>query len=50
MFIILIFNFFYFGNKKMGKNNLAEKNANNVIENLDNDEVLKEFPESNFKI
>ena len=40
---------FYFGNKKMEKNNLAEKNANYIIENLDKDEVFKEFPESNFK-
>ncbi len=40
---------FYFVNKKMEKNNLAEKNANYIIENLDKDEVFKEFPESNFK-
>lgn len=40
---------FYFGNKKMEKNILAEKNANYIIENLDKDEVFKEFPESNFK-
>lgn len=40
---------FYFGNKKLEKNRLAEQNANYIIENLDKDEVLKEFPETNFK-
>ena len=40
---------FYFGNKKMEKNILAKKNANYIIENLDKDEVFKEFPESNVK-
>lgn len=40
---------FYFGNKKLERNNIAEKNANYIIENLDNDEVYKEFPEANFK-
>lgn len=40
---------FYFGNKKLEKNKLAEQNANYIIKNLDEDEVLKEFPETNFK-
>ena len=40
---------FYFGNKKLERNKIAEQNANYIIENLDNDEILKEFPETNFK-
>jgi len=40
---------FYFGNKKLERNKLAEQNANYIIDNLDKDEVLKEFPEANFK-
>lgn len=47
--LLIVSLLFYFGNKKMEKNNLAEKNANYIIENLDKDEVFKEFPESNFK-
>lgn len=47
--ILIVGLLFYFGNKNMERNNLAEKNANYIIENLDNDEVLKEFPEANFK-
>lgn len=39
----------YLGNKKLERNRLAEKNANYIIENLDKEEVLKEFPEANFK-
>jgi hypothetical protein len=48
--IITIIGFlFYSGNKKLEINKLAEKNANYIIENLDKEEIFKEFPESNFK-
>lgn len=47
--ILIVGLLFYFGNKKVERNNLAEKNANYIIENLDDDIVLKEFPENNFK-
>ena len=47
--ILIVGLLFYFGTKKLERNNLAEKNANYIIENLDDDIVLKEFPEKNFK-
>ena len=39
---------FFVANGKMKKSNLAHQNADNIIENLDNPNVLKEFPEKNF--
>jgi hypothetical protein len=47
--ILVVGILFYFGNKKLERNKLAEQNANFIIENLDKEEVLKEFPEINFK-
>lgn len=47
--ILVVGLLFYFGNKKLGRNKLAEQNANFIIENLDKEEVLTEFPEVNFK-
>lgn len=47
--ILIIGLLFYFGIKKVKRNELAQTNANYIIENLDKDEVLKEFPEANFK-
>jgi hypothetical protein len=47
--ILVVGLLFYFGNKKLERNKLAEQNANFIIENLDKEEVLKEFPEINFK-
>ena len=47
--ILVVGLLFYFGNKKLGRNKLAEQNANFIIENLDKEEVLNEFPEVNFK-
>lgn len=48
--ILVVGLLFYFGNKKLQRNELAELNANYIIENLDKEEVLKEFPETILKI
>jgi hypothetical protein len=47
--ILVVGLLFYYGNKKLERNKLAEQNANFIIENLDKEEVLKEFPQTNFK-
>ncbi|QOW09869.1 hypothetical protein Q73A0000_05575 [Kaistella flava (ex Peng et al. 2021)] len=39
---------FFIANGKMKKSNLAKQNADNIIENLDNQNILKEFPDKNF--
>ncbi|WP_300672753.1 hypothetical protein [Soonwooa sp.] len=39
---------FFIGNGNMKKSNLAQKNADYIIENLDNETILKEFPTKNF--
>lgn len=45
---IIIGILFFIANGKMKKSNLAQKNADYIIENLDNENVLKEFPDKNF--
>ena len=40
---------FYFGKKKLEKNKLANQNADYIIQNLDKEEVFKEFPTLYFK-
>jgi hypothetical protein len=40
--------FIYNGNKRFKKSMLAEENANFIMSNLDNETIIKEFPENNF--
>lgn len=47
--VLIVGLLFYFGNKKVERNNLAQENADYIIENLNKKEVLNEFPETNFK-
>ena|SRR5690606_10298083 len=46
--VIIIGILFFIANGKMKKLDLAQKNADYIIENLDNENVLKEFPDKNF--
>lgn len=39
---------FFIANKKLKQSNIAQQNADFIINNLDNKSVLKEFPENNF--
>ena len=39
---------FFIANGKMKKSNLAKQNADNIIENLDNQNVIKEFSDKSF--
>lgn len=41
--------FIYYGYKKIEKHNVAQNNANFIIENLDKEIVINEFPEKNFQ-
>jgi hypothetical protein len=40
--------FIYNGNKRYQKSKIAQENADYIITNLDNENVIKEFPEVNF--